>query len=126
MALTRAGRKPIQDEFTDLPISTSRKWQLRQLRDGKCIKCPEVRCEASSTLCLKHWQLIEDTKDKRRQDKYNKRVEQFLIVEKTPIHKSEIERRANLTIPLPRIGQRRIFSNRSKHGTMYKNNGENT
>jgi len=31
--------KIIQDEFTDLPISAPRKWQLRQLKAGKCCTC---------------------------------------------------------------------------------------
>jgi phosphoribosyl-dephospho-CoA transferase len=33
------GRKLIQDEFTALPLSRQRKYQLRQRRDGKCMVC---------------------------------------------------------------------------------------
>jgi len=29
----------IRDEFTDLPISRQRKYQLRRRRDLRCIKC---------------------------------------------------------------------------------------
>lgn len=33
----------IIDEFTALPISNRRKWQLRQKRDGKCTLCGQAR-----------------------------------------------------------------------------------
>jgi len=43
---------PIQDEFTHLPISRQRKYQMRLNRDGRCICCgaPQV----VSHHCLKH------------------------------------------------------------------------
>jgi hypothetical protein len=46
------GRNRVQDEFTHLPISRQRKYQLRQIRDGKCVECgaPVVY----GTRCLKH------------------------------------------------------------------------
>ena len=35
--------KVIQDEFSALPISRQRKWQLRQVRDGNCKRCGRKR-----------------------------------------------------------------------------------
>ena len=41
----------IKDQFSDLPISRQRKWQLRRAKLGLCIKCGEpvlpgfVHCE---------------------------------------------------------------------------------
>lgn len=45
-------RKPIQDEFTNLPISRQRKYQLRKQRDQRCTECgaPVVR----GSRCVKH------------------------------------------------------------------------
>lgn len=45
-------RTKIIDEFTDLPISRQRKFQLRMRRDGRCIACgaPVVW----GTRCLEH------------------------------------------------------------------------
>lgn len=31
--------KKIEDEFTPLPLSNQRKWQLRRKRDGLCVSC---------------------------------------------------------------------------------------
>lgn len=45
-------RKPIQDEFTDLPISRQRKYQLRMQREGRCTECGEPAAQGSR--CLKH------------------------------------------------------------------------
>jgi hypothetical protein len=45
-------RKLIQDEFTPLPISRGRKWQLRHAKAGLCMKCS--RPAVSSRLCEKH------------------------------------------------------------------------
>jgi hypothetical protein len=45
-------RKPIQDEFTHLPLSRQRKYQLRMERDGRCTICGEPA--ASKARCLKH------------------------------------------------------------------------
>ena len=33
----------IQDEFTDLPISNRRKYQMRRKRDGLCVTCGQPR-----------------------------------------------------------------------------------
>jgi hypothetical protein len=45
-------KKPIQDEFTGLPISRQRKYQLRMQRDQRCTECGEPALLASR--CLKH------------------------------------------------------------------------
>ena len=45
-------RKSIQDEFTRLPISRQRKYQLRMQRDRRCTECGESAVQASR--CLKH------------------------------------------------------------------------
>jgi hypothetical protein len=45
-------KKPIQDEFTLLPISRQRKYQLRMQRDSRCTECGEPAVVASR--CLKH------------------------------------------------------------------------
>ena len=42
----------IQDEFTRLPISRQRKYQLRRQRDKRCTECGEPAVEASR--CVKH------------------------------------------------------------------------
>src|SRR5215813_7151718 len=52
-----AGKQPnmrtrIQDEFTQLPISRQRKYQLRRQRDKRCTECGEPAVEASR--CVKH------------------------------------------------------------------------
>jgi len=36
-------RKRIQDEFTDLPISRQRKYQLRMQQQKRCTECGETR-----------------------------------------------------------------------------------
>jgi hypothetical protein len=45
-------RKCIEDEFTRLPISRQRKYQLRMQRDQRCTECGESAVQASR--CLKH------------------------------------------------------------------------
>jgi phosphoribosyl-dephospho-CoA transferase len=45
----------ILDEFTDMPISRQRKYQLRMQRDQRCTVCGQPAAEGSR--CLKH--LIE-------------------------------------------------------------------
>jgi hypothetical protein len=34
-----AGRSALQDEFTELPVSRQRKWQLRKRKEGRCEIC---------------------------------------------------------------------------------------
>jgi hypothetical protein len=45
-------RQRIKDEFTDLPISRQRKYQLRMRRDNKCTECGEPAVHGSR--CLRH------------------------------------------------------------------------
>ena len=45
-------RACIVDEFTSLPISRQRKYQLRMQRDKRCTECGEPAQEGSR--CLKH------------------------------------------------------------------------
>jgi len=45
-------RPRIQDEFTALPISRQRKYQLRMQRDQRCTECGEPASIGSR--CLKH------------------------------------------------------------------------
>jgi hypothetical protein len=47
----RTYRKPI-DEFTALPVSRQRKWQLRREKEGRCPVCGEPK--ATVAYCLKH------------------------------------------------------------------------
>lgn len=42
----------IEDEFTDLPVSRARKYQLRRQKEGNCIKCGQP--QAAAFYCLKH------------------------------------------------------------------------
>lgn len=44
--------KRIQDEFTDLPISRQRKYQLRRQRDSRCTQCG--RPAGKGGRCLQH------------------------------------------------------------------------
>lgn len=44
--------KKIEDEFTDLPISRTRKNQLRHIRDGLCEQCH--RKNVDGYRCQKH------------------------------------------------------------------------
>jgi hypothetical protein len=45
-------RKRIQDEFTEMPISRQRKYQLRMQRDKRCTECGQPAIQGSR--CLKH------------------------------------------------------------------------
>ena len=45
-------RKRIEDEFTKLPISRQRKYQLRMQRDKRCTECGDVALAGSR--CVKH------------------------------------------------------------------------
>jgi hypothetical protein len=45
-------RPRIEDEFTSLPISRQRKYQLRMQRDRRCTECGEPASVGSR--CLKH------------------------------------------------------------------------
>jgi hypothetical protein len=57
-------RKPIQDEFTDLPMSRQRKYQLRMQRDQRCSECGEPVVQGSR--CLKHLVKARERQRKKR------------------------------------------------------------
>lgn len=49
--MAKPGPRPIIDEFSSLPVSRQRKWQLRRRKEGRCGTCGDVaitkdRCEA--------------------------------------------------------------------------------
>jgi hypothetical protein len=54
----------IQDEFTHLPISRQRKYQLRMQRDGRCTECGDPVVEGSR--CLKHLIKARERQRKKR------------------------------------------------------------
>ena len=57
-------RKSIQDEFTGLPISRQRKYQLRMQRDSRCTECGEPAAKGSR--CLKHLVKARERQRKKR------------------------------------------------------------
>jgi hypothetical protein len=57
-------RKPIQDEFTALPISRQRKYQLRMQRDHRCSECGEPAAQGSR--CVKHLVKARERQRKKR------------------------------------------------------------
>ncbi len=59
-----AMRNCIQDEFTELPISRQRKYQLRMKRDKRCTECGQPAAEGSR--CLKHLVKARERQRKKR------------------------------------------------------------
>lgn len=57
-------RRPIRDEFTDLPISRQRKYQLRMQRTGRCTECGAPAAQGSR--CLKHLVKARERQRKKR------------------------------------------------------------
>ena len=49
---TKQSASRVVDEFSALPVSRQRKWQLRKLRAGKCVRCGAPL--ATSKFCLRH------------------------------------------------------------------------
>jgi hypothetical protein len=62
-------KRLIEDEFTRLPISRQRKYQLRRQRDGRCTQCGEPVVEGKR--CLKH--LIEAREHQRQTQRLRRR-----------------------------------------------------
>ena len=62
--------KKIIDEFTDLPVSNVRKWQLRQRKLGVCRVCrePADRAGLCATHHEEHWERIKNNQDNRREN----------------------------------------------------------
>jgi len=57
-------KKRIVDEFTELPISRQRKYQLRMQRDSRCTECGEKAVQGSR--CLKHLVKARERQRKKR------------------------------------------------------------
>jgi hypothetical protein len=57
-------RKLIKDEFTRLPVSRQRKYQLRMQRDKRCTECGEPAVQGSR--CLKHLVKARERQRKKR------------------------------------------------------------
>jgi hypothetical protein len=57
-------RKRIEDEFTDLPMSRQRKYQMRMQRDQRCTECGEPSVKGSR--CLKHLVKAGERQRKKR------------------------------------------------------------
>ncbi|HEY5909446.1 MAG TPA: hypothetical protein VJA21_02450 [Verrucomicrobiae bacterium] len=57
-------RNCIQDEYTELPISRQRKYQLRMKRDKRCTECGQPAAEGSR--CLKHLVKARERQRKKR------------------------------------------------------------
>jgi hypothetical protein len=55
-------RTAIKDEFTDLPISRQRKYQMRMKREGRCTECGAPAAQGSR--CLEH--LVKARERQRR------------------------------------------------------------
>lgn len=60
----QAMRAPIQDQFTSLPISRQRKWQLRRKAINKCTECGAP--SDGSNLCLRHMVIARERQRKVR------------------------------------------------------------
>ncbi len=57
-------KKRIVDEFTNLPVSRQRKYQLRMQRDSRCTECGEPAVQGSR--CLKHLVKARERQRKKR------------------------------------------------------------
>ena len=57
-------RTSIQDEFTHMPISRQRKYQLRMQRDQRCTECGDPALKGSR--CLKHLVKARERQRKKR------------------------------------------------------------
>lgn len=57
-------RTRIQDEFTYLPISRQRKYQLRMQREKRCTECGRPAIQGSR--CLKHLVKARERQRKKR------------------------------------------------------------
>ena len=57
-------RKRIQDEYTDLPISRQRKYQLRMQRQNRCTECGQPAAQGSR--CLRHLVKARERQRKKR------------------------------------------------------------
>ena len=82
-------RKRIEDEFTDLPISRQRKYQLRMLRDRRCTECGQPAVQGSR--CLKH--LIKARERQRRKRGLRRRYYNTLSYRLQELEKAQANHR---------------------------------
>ncbi len=83
-------RKRIEDEFTDLPISRQRKYQLRMLRDRRCTECGQPAVQGSR--CLKH--LIKARERQRRKRGLKRRYYNTLSYRLQELERAQANRRS--------------------------------
>jgi hypothetical protein len=57
-------RKAIEDEFTALPVSRQRKYQLRMQRDKRCTECGEPA--AAGSRCVNHLVMARERQRRKR------------------------------------------------------------
>ena len=62
----------IKDEFTDLPVSYSRKQQLRRIRDGLCYRCGKTEPVQGRKLCPPC--LVATRERARKREGYRRRI----------------------------------------------------
>ena len=60
---SKPGRKPINDKFSNLPISRQRRWQMRKAEKGLCILCGEKT--VNNWHCLEHMVYMRDWQARR-------------------------------------------------------------
>jgi hypothetical protein len=70
MKKKKYSRVRIEDEFTHLPVSRGRKYQLRRHKEGKCIKCGQP--QVTAFFCLEH--MIASREAIRRRSGATKRL----------------------------------------------------
>lgn len=57
-------RNSFLDEFTSLPVSRQRKWQLRHRRDGKCKLCNSETADHNVSFCQHHWEKVKQKRER--------------------------------------------------------------
>lgn len=62
--------KLIIDEFSGLPVSRQRIWQLRRERDGFCRKCGVVPRQDENPYCPRCEKLVQSRNHRRRPAQY--------------------------------------------------------
>jgi hypothetical protein len=96
-------RKRIEDEYTDLPISRQRKYQLRMLRDRRCTECGQPAVQGSR--CLKH--LIKARERQRRKRGLKRRYYNTLSYRLQELERAHATRRS-------RSGRRPVARSRAR------------
>lgn len=74
----KAGRPRIKDEFSKLPVSSSRRSQLRNMQKGLCIYCSKPR--VTGRMCLGHAvKTREDQRKRKHCGKRNKGARSYVL-----------------------------------------------